>query len=166
MKNLKLSAPWVLFYREIEAMFGADPDVRVAYDEEENIVRLYVDGEEKAEAIEKLLPRERTYGNVTVRTAVIPANQLQQSRVALFQAAFQGNPAFAYTKTITGVFTSPISYVVFANKVVQFFADNLHDINGNISTLYEEIALDLFGEDEGICFCTNTEAESQPGAGV
>ena len=58
MKNLKLSAPWVLFYREIEAMFGADPDVRVAYDEEENIVRLYVDGEEKAEAIEKLLPRE------------------------------------------------------------------------------------------------------------
>ena len=36
----------------------------------------------------------------------------------------------------------------------------MHDINGNCSTLYQEIAKDVFGEDEGICFCTDTEEKA------
>ena len=32
-KFINLSAPWVLFYREIEALFKEDPAVRVEYDE-------------------------------------------------------------------------------------------------------------------------------------
>ena len=157
MKNLKLSAPWTVYYREIEALFGNDPDIQVSIDEENYIVKLYVTGEEKAEALEKLLPAERTFGNITVRTVVVPANLMGEENISLFQAAFEGNPVFAFTKTNQGVFTIPLSYVVFKNRVVQFFADNLQDVNGNITTLYETIAKDVFGETPGICFCTDTE---------
>ena len=162
MSNLKLSAPWVVYYREIEALFGADPEITITIDEENYSVKLYVNNDEKAEALDKLLPAERTYGNVTVRTAVIPGNPLLEKKTSLFQTAFEGNPVFAFTKTNEGVFTIPLSYVVFKNRVVQFFADNLQDVNGNITTLYETIAKDVFGETPGICFCTDTEEKVGP----
>ena len=47
-KKVKLSAPWVTFYRELEALFGEDPDVTVKYDEKKNVVELYVENEKKA----------------------------------------------------------------------------------------------------------------------
>ena len=162
MKNLKLSAPWVVYYREIEALFGADPEITITIDEENYSVKLYVNNDEKAEALDKLLPTERTYGNVTVRTVVIPGNPLLEKKTSLFQTAFEGNPVFAFTKTNEGVFTISLSYVVFKNRVVQFFADNLQDVNGNITTLYETIAKDVFGETPGICFCTDTEEKVGP----
>ena len=157
MSNLKLSAPWVVYYREIESLFGADPEITITIDEEHYSVKLYVNNDEKAEALDKLLPAERTYANVTVRTAVIPGNPLLEKKTSLFQTAFEGNPVFAFTKTNEGVFTIPLSYVVFKNRVVQFYADNMQDVNGNISTLYETIAKDVFGETDGLCFCTDTE---------
>ena len=48
-------------------------------------------------------------------------------------------------------------YVVFKNRVVQFFNDNLNDIYGNISTLYQEIASDVFKEISGVNYCTDIE---------
>lgn len=157
MANLKLAAPWTIYYEEIKALFGSDQDIQISVDDEEKTVKLYVTGTEKAEALEKLLPSETTFGNITVHTVVVPSNLLGEEKVSLFQAALAGNPVFAFTKTNEGVFTIPLSYVVFKNRVVQFFADNLQDVNGNITTLYETIAKDVFGETPGICFCTDTE---------
>ena len=162
MANLKLAAPWTIYYEEIKALFGSDPDIQISIDDEEKMVKLYVDGEEKAEALSKLLPAEKTYGNITVRTEVVPSNLQGEEKVFLFQAALAGNPVFAFTKTNEGVFTIPLSYVVFKNRVVQFFADNMQDVNGNISTLYETIAKDVFGETDGLCFCTDTEEKVGP----
>ena len=125
MANLKLAAPWTIYYEEIKALFGSDPDIQISIDDEEKMVKLYVDGEEKAEALSKLLPAEKTYGNITVRTEVVPSNLQGEEKVFLFQAALAGNPVFAFTKTNEGVFTIPLSYVVFKNRVVQFFADNV-----------------------------------------
>ena len=50
-------------------------------------------------------------------------------------------------------------YVVFQNTVVQFFADNLNDCHGIISTLYQDIAEELLtGEGaQGVFFNTNVE---------
>lgn len=162
MAKLKLAAPWTIYYEEIKALFGSDPDIKVSVDDEEKVVRLYVDGEEKAEALEKLLPAEKTFGNVTVRTVVVPGNELTEKKLSWFQAALGGNPVFAFTQVSEGVFTIPLSYVVFKNRVVQFFADNLQDVNGNITTLYETIAKDVFGETPSICFCTDTEEKVGP----
>ena len=52
-------------------------------------------------------------------------------------------------------------YAVFQSKVVQFFNDDMSDINGNCTTLYQEIAKDVFsGRAEGVFFCTAAEGKN------
>ena len=75
----------------------------------------------------------------------------------MFRKAFEGNPAFSYAVTVGGISSNDFNYVVFKNKVVQYWNDNLGDINGNESTLYQEIAKDIFEDCTGIYFCTDTE---------
>ena len=158
-----LSPPWVTFYREIEALFENDPDVLVQYGAthggddavEEPEVTVYVEGSDKADALTQLLPAERTFGDVTLRLSVVPANEKEETRAELFARAFAGNPALSYVASLEGVMTNPMYFVVFRNQVVQYWNDNLGDINGNVSTLYQEIAEDVFGGDGGIFFCTD-----------
>ena len=157
MATINLSAPWVTYYREIKALFDDDPEIDIVYDEAANNILLYVDNSAKADALTKLLPEEREFGNVTVHVTVIPSNNDIGTRVALLQKAFENNPAFAFIKPAGGVFTDDINYIVFKNRVVQYFADNMHDIHGNISTIYEDIARDVLGEEEGCFFCTDLE---------
>ena len=161
MKNkINLSAPWVTLYRRFEAMFGDDPDIKVEYvagDGNDPIIKLYVEGQDKADAITKILPATYEFGGVTVSVVVVPANKAE-SKEALFRCAFEGNPAFSYAVTAEGIFTNPITYVVFKNKVVQFWNDDLSDVNGNETTLYEQIAPVVFDPiaDAGVCYCTDT----------
>lgn len=155
-KKLNLSPPWVEFYHEMEAMFKHDPGVKVTYDEDENAVTLFVEGAAKAEALTELLPAEKTFGNITVPIKVVPANS-ERSKISLFQDAFQGNSAFAYTITLDDIFTNPISYVIFKKEVVQFYNDNLGDPHGFKSTLYETLAEDIFEDHDGVCFSTDIE---------
>ena len=156
-ENLQLSAPWVNFYRQIDAVFKDDPNVIVEYsagDGDDPVITMYVEGTDKAEAIAKLLPSERTFGAVTVSVKVVPSNA-PDTRASLFRKAFEGNPALSYIATVEGVLSNPVTYVVFRNKVVQYYNDNLGDVNGNCSTLYQNIASELFGGDDGIFFCTD-----------
>ena len=154
-ENIKLSSPWVTYYKEIVAMFGEDPDIKIDFDEAENTVKLFVNGQDKADALTQLLPMEKEFGNVVLYIEVIPANK-QPSKIDVYRKAFDGNPAFSYSATIEGIMSNPISYLVFRNKVVQFYNDDLGDINGNKNTLYQDIAEDLFENHDGICFCTDT----------
>lgn len=151
-----LVSPWVDYYRQLEALFGDDPDIMINYKEDDNIITLWVDGMEKADALAQLLPTEKTFGNVTIRIEVVPANT-EPSKLELFRRAFEGNPAYSYALSIGGIASNDFNYLVFRNKVVQYPADNLNDINGNKSTLYENIARDVFDDPEGIMFCTDTE---------
>ena len=155
--KLNLSSPWVTLSRQFEAMFGGDPDVKVKYidGDGEYAIKLFVEGQDKADALTEILPTEYEFGNVTVEVEVIPADKAQKKE-DLFRTAFEGNPAFSYAVTMDGIFANPITYVVFKNKVVQYWNDNLGDINGNETTLYEDIATNLFGDEGGVCFCTDT----------
>lgn len=155
MATLKLSSPWVNFYREIESMFSEDPGVRVVYDEEKNKVYLYVENPNKAEALAQLLPTSKTWGSVTLSIIIVPANEFGTGKIDLIRDAFEGNAALSYIKDIHGIFSNDLHYVVFKNKVVQYFNDDLSDVNGMCSTLYQNIAKDIFGEEEGIYFCTD-----------
>lgn len=151
--GMKLIAPWVNYWREIEALFAQDPEVKVVYDEEANEVKLFVDNSRKADAIAYLLPEEKTFGNVTLKISVVPANDGIQSKFDAIQEAFVGNPALSYVwqaRTPFGEF----DYVVFEPKVVQYFNDDMRDVNGNKTTLYQDIAKDVIGEEANLCFCT------------
>ena len=152
-KKVKLSAPWFTYYREIDAMFSKDPDVRVEFNEESKIIKMYVNGQEKAEAIAQILPPVKEFGNVAVEVQVIPANKLESSKSDLFRIAFEGNPILVDVVDVPDQIL-PVSYVVFKKEVVQFFDDNLSDIYGNKTTLYQEIAKDIFVDTQRIFFCT------------
>jgi hypothetical protein len=156
--KLNLSTPWQTFFSELEALFGKDPDITLDFNNDNNII-LYVDGEQKASALSQLLPAEKVFGNVRINIVVVPSNTLGKSTEELFRVAFKDNPVLSYVASENkGMFA--MDYVVFKHEVVQFFNDDLSDINGNCTTLYEDIARDVF-EDVQIQFCT--DAEGNPG---
>ena len=153
-KEMKLSPPWVKYFKELKALFEFDPHVSVTFDEDEYVIKVYVEGAVKAEALTEILPMEKEFGNVVVKIEVIPANLSADNPAELFKAAFEGNPVFAYAISPVGVFNA-FKYIVFKPEVVQFYNDDLGDVNGNCTTLYQDIAKDVFKDFNGVYFCTD-----------
>lgn len=160
----KISPPWFTFISELKAMFGEDPDIRIEINDEFR-VRLYVADADKASALFLLMPYSKKYGNVKVDIDIIPPNGEESSitnknYANLFEIAFKNNPVLSFIHKVEGLFGFNVTYIVFKNKVVQYFNDNLGDIYGNTSTLYEDIARDIFEECANpgwIYFCTDVE---------
>ena len=151
--SMKLAAPWLTFFNEVKALFEQDPEVHVVFDEEKYELALYVENPRKADALTQLMPTEKVFGNVKVQIKVVPADEAA-TKLDLIQEAFFGNPALSYVWKAKTPFGDEFDYAVFENRVVQFFNDNIRDINGNKSMLFEDIARDVFGEDVNLCFCT------------
>ena len=158
-KKVVLSSPWANFFKEVQVLFDEDPEIKVIYDDNTPEIKLLVDSIDKADALSKLLPVEKSFGNVTLKITIVPANDNNESRIRLLEKAFKNNPVFSFAQTAEGIFTNPVHYFVFRNQVVQYYNDDLGDINGNRSTLYQEIAKEVFGEDEGVHFCTDLPDE-------
>ena len=156
MSKLNLSSPWQTFYNEMMAMFKEDENVNVVIKDGENekVVYLYVTGQDKAAALEKILVDRVEFGGVEVNVVVKPSNA-EPTIDQLYDMAFAGNPAYSFSKTLTGIFTNPLHFIVFKNKVVQFWNDDIGDIYGNTSTLYQEIAKDIFKQEGGEMYCTD-----------
>lgn len=162
MEKLTLSPPWRIYYSKLLAMFGQDDDIKVIFDEDDCSIKFYVAKSKKAEVLNILLPEEKIFGNVSINIKIIPANKnsinFDYDKVAdLYDILFKDNPVVDYIKTYESVLSNPLTYVVFKKEVVQFYSDNIGDINGFKSTLYEDIARDLFTstKNDGVYFCTN-----------
>ena len=118
---------------------------------------------EKNAALQRLLPTEKKFGNITLHIVVDGpiANIAFPTQKALFDAAFEGNPI--YVKSISpaseGYWFFSMTYVVLKNCVVQFFNDNLNDCHGLISTLYQDIAAEIFEDADlnGVYYNTDIE---------
>lgn len=162
MALVRLAPPWITMASQISQLFKYDNEVHVVYDNDARIVSVYVDKQRKADALAELLPTIVKFGNVELNINVIPANGALSTtagltKAQLFKNAFENNGAFAFIKIITGIFSNNLTYVVFKNKVVQYFNDDLGDVYGQCSTLYQNIAKNIFGDIEGIYFCTDIE---------
>lgn len=155
MKNIKLSAPWITFSREVSALFEKDPDVTTHYNDTNKEILVEVKNYEKAQALKKILPKERAFGGVTVKIKV-QYDDSEKPLIECYETAFKNNPAFSYTFTVETT-ANPINYVIFAKEVVQYWNDDLSDPHGVTSTLYENIAEDIFGTDKGIIFSTDSD---------
>ena len=160
-EKLKLSSPWEKFYKEFEAMFKKDKSIRTEFDNENMIIKLFVEGTDKADALNKLLPNEKVFGNIAVKIEVIPANNENPTNVELFERAFNGNPIFKYVSNGNKEITSGNTYVVFKKDVVQYYNDSLSDINGICSTLYQDVAKDVFAKRSGVFFCTEYKTDDE-----
>lgn len=165
--RLKISPPWVTYVHKLQAIFDEDPHIAFNVDYSVPSVTLAIaDGDgDKAAAVAKLLPEEKVFGKVTLTINIDCANMSNRaftSAKELFETAFEGNPVLAYVVVPESEYwTVPFTYVVFKNCVVQFFNDNLNDPHGIISTLYQEIASELFEDvtfaGGGISYCTDIE---------
>lgn len=165
MGNLAIQSPWVIYYKKLNELFRLDEDIQINYDNEECTIKMYVKDPYKADALSKLLPETKTFGNVTLKINIIPAND-GISVADMLKIAFRGNPVISYItddeddeEPYDGMITHDINYFVFQKEVVQIFADNLRDVNGVYSTLYQDIASEIFGEHENIAFCTDVEED-------
>ena len=153
MKDMKLSPPWITYYHELKALFAEDPEVKAIFDQEDCIIRVFVNNEAKADAIARILPEEKGFGNVTVKIAVVPSNKPGDRYVDDIKTAFDRNTALVGIETVTSPLGS-FTYVVWSREVVQFFDDNLADLHGIKSTLYEQIARDVLRDGLGVSHCT------------
>jgi len=164
MAKVNLSAPWTTCYRQFQAFFKYDPEVKVMYNSNGPELKLLVEDPVKADALTQLLEPSRTFGNVTLKITVVPANKAADevlpelaSDIALVTAALNKNPIVSQIKDISSAYISnPWCYVAFKKEVVQFFNDNLSDMNGLTSTLYQDIANEIFPRHAGVFFCTAT----------
>ena len=146
MARIKLSPPWSIFYDEIRVMFAEDPEVRVIMDEENKTVHVFVSDPRKSAAIRQILQQERQFGRVKLTVLVPPPDSADYNfadGVELYCAAFEKNPRLSYVQPKTSIFDTSF-YVVFKNEVIQYFNDDISDINGQCSTLAECIARDIF----------------------
>lgn len=156
-ERLTLVSPWVNLKKEIEMLFARDPEVEIEFiDGDVKVIMLRVNNSDKAEALERILPKEKTYGNVTVNIMVIPANAPDDwSILDTFEKAFKGNDAFTGSKESVTPFGT-FQYVMFDPRVVQYPNDDISDANQIKSTLYQEIAKDIFEDTvQGVHFCTS-----------
>lgn len=163
--RLKILAPWTLTIRKLEALFDGDPQIafNTNFSGAHPTVVLACNNGDKVAALQKILPDSIEFGGVKLMISVdgVPSNRAFQNKKELFETAFSGNPAFAYAVSPVdeGYNWFSMVYVVFKNCVVQFFADNLNDCHGIISTLYQDIAKELLtGEAaQGVYFNTDVE---------
>ena len=167
MAKLNLSPPWVVYYRKLSAFFKEDSEVRITYDEIEQEIKLYVDNAEKAVALENLLPSEQVFGNVTLYVTIVPANKTTFDSV---KAAYStnssdiihicfNNKAVVGIKVVDGIMTNRMTFVIFKKEVVQYFTDDIGDYHGICSTLYQDLAKEIFGNIDGVFFCTDNETK-------
>ena len=162
----KVSPPWCTYINKLQALFDGDSQIafNVNWGSEKPSVVIATNNPEKGAAIRMLLPEEKQFGNVTltidIDCAKVP-NLAFKNAKELFETAFSNNPAFAYVVTTEGYWYADFTYVVFKNCVVQFFNDNLNDPHGVVSTLYQDIAAELFEDmafsGHGIAYCTDVE---------
>ena len=175
MSIVNLSAPWVQYYRKLDAMFKHDNNVTVVFDGTNIRCDLYVDGDEKAEALTKLLKPSVEFGNVVMPVIVHPSNEIKAmyetktvypyapGRYAhaapysqdVHYIALSTNSAMSSVEYKYGPGGAVFTYVIFRPKVVQYFADDISDYYGSVSTMYESIARDIFVEETGVYYCTD-----------
>ena len=163
--RFKILPPWSIVIRKFEALFDGDPQIacNTDFSGAHPLIVLACNNGDKVTALEKILPKEITFGGVTLSIMVdgIPSNRAFRNKKELFEVAFDKNPAFAYAMSPVdeGYNWFAMTYVVFKNCVVQFFADNLNDCHGVISTLYQDIAEELLTGPgaEGVFFNTDVE---------
>ena len=157
--DVQLSAPWITFANEMISMFNADEEIKIDYSDEEKVLKLFVDNPMKADALSKVLPTEKEFGNVVVKIEVVPSDK-EMSKEMLYKYAFMNNlnVAFVQAKEYEGFGRT---YVVFHKYIAQFFNDDLCDFYGNKTSLLQDLAKDIFIPDAEVCFSTEAELERE-----
>lgn len=162
MMKFRLEAPWYTYQKKLTKLFELDEQIDVSdvYQPEDGEADYAVDitviDHKKFIALDRALPSEVCFGNVTMLLNLVDAENMDDDpAVELFKTIFDGNPIVKDIKELTDLAGVTHAYVRFQPEVVQFFDDDLSDYNGNWSGLAQDIAKEVFtGTSWQINFCT------------
>ena len=170
MQKFVIEAPWYTFQKMVKALFEQDPDIVVGDIIEQDGERtdyafcIEVWKHEKFLALDRVLPKIRTFGNVTLGIMLFDQENTEtgMDRIALFKTIFEGNPIVKDIKDVTDFTGTRQGYIRFQPEVIQFPDDNLEDYSGNWSGLAQDIAKEVFDHELfGIHFCTADKNECE-----
>ena len=152
--EVKLSTPWTIFTEKMKKLFEGDKDITVTYDDDDiRMIKVLVDSQDKYEALVKLLPTMKEFGNVKVLINVVPSNKTKTKR-ELFETLFRDNPVFSNVTTRKMVDGALVDYVMFKPDIAQYYADNISDPYGNNNELYADIAREVFEGNGDVMYST------------
>jgi len=155
--ELKLATPWTIFTEKMKKLFEGDKDITVTYNDDDiPMIKVLVDSQDKYEALVKLLPTMKEFGNVKVLINVVPSNKTKTRR-ELLDTLFKDNPVFSTILTSMTHADIEATYVMFKPKIASYFADNLQNPWGYNNELYADIAREVFSDQAGIMFSTDME---------
>ena len=163
MPNLKLEAPWYTFQKKIKALFEQDPEIKVSeiYQLEEGnadyCFDLEVKNHEKYLALNRVFPRVKEFGNVTLCIFLYDEENGHDinEAVTLYETIFKGNPIVKDVRSAVDHAGTMHGFVRFQPEVIQFHTDDISSYNGTWSGLAQDIAKEVFKDDfYGVHFCT------------
>lgn len=154
-KKLDASAPWYEHCHKLAALFDGDDDVTVGeYDDDSKTVKVYVRGNDKADALAKIIRTPVELGNVTINVEVVPDNDVEPTVEDIVHTALNGNPLFLGT-VVEELYGGNATYVVFEPSVIQYWNDNIGSYFGFETKTAEDVAKDVL--DINAFICTNVE---------
>ena len=177
MARLKLSPPWVLYYKKLNALFDEDDTVKIFYDEDNMEIKIYTYLKRKSEALSFLFSNTIiSFGDVNLKIIIVPFDE-KENKVATTIREFNAEDIITsqaaikilfdpdacignrHVKNIRNIHTpyGDFMYIIFKKEVIQYYEDNLSDFYGNKSTLCEDIAREIFKDIKGVFFCTSNE---------
>ena len=165
-----IEAPWYTFQKKVKALFDQDPDIVVGeiYKPEDGefdyAFDLEIRNHRKFLALDRVLPKDRTIGNVTLGICLFDEENsaVKDCEADLYKTIFEGNPIVKDVKDVQDFTGTRHCFVRFRPNVVQFPADNLNDYSGNWTGLAQDIAGEVFdSETIGIHFCTADAREGE-----
>lgn len=153
-----LSPPWHIYANYIKSIFQKDPEVTIIVPEEteksEFVITIKCTNKIKTFAISELLANEIQMGNITVIINCVYTGSTQVDYNVL-NAALSNNPEVSEIVKETSAMMIENTFCVFKKNVIQFFDDNIGDINGNFSGLAEDISRQIFNKETGVFYCTS-----------
>lgn len=158
-ENLNLPYTVWRYFNKLSVMFGKDPDVEIEIERVDDItfkVMIYVNDSNrpgKADAFTKMLPSRVDFGIHRLYIDIIPNNDSRADHEVLIDM-FYGNP-------IIDSFVTDHSgrhYIIFKKDILQYYANDISDVNSLQSVLAEDLARELITDDiTNVYFCTASE---------
>lgn len=150
-KNTELSAPWLVYWRKLCALFENDDEIDIGELCDNSLTDGYYVGisvcsHKKFEALQQLLPARLVFGNVELTTYIYETlnDEEETDYRKLFTDLFDGNDIFDEFLTVIDHVGSKHDFAVFKPRALQFYSDDISDPYGNKTMLTQDVARDVF----------------------
>ena len=164
---VRLSPPWYGWANEVKAIFENDQDITVADLEETDgkggyVLTIDATTEEKADALRVMLPIIKNFGNINVDIEITmngtPIDYVAErssipETIDWINQLFDGSGDVVDAQCYE-LFGGYVGFVVCPARIIQFYNDDITDVNGNTTMLFADAARDVLEVPAGVNFCT------------